>query len=137
MKQKSKAPYKMDIDDVDERPMDEPIENIEEKLEHLEDLDNETRLEVLYEEINHFVIHGIQPNEKWYEERMYYVQEYQTIQWGDLSARSYQKDNIIYELSLSVVDHLDQLEEEWSTSPIFNLCVYQRLLESIRTDVIK
>ena len=133
MKQKSKAPYKMDIDDVDERPMDEPIENIEEKLEHLEDLDNETRLEVLYEEINHFVIHGIQPNEKWYEERMYYVQEYQTIQWGDLSARSYQKDNIIYELSLSVVDHLEQLEEEWSTSPVFNLCVYQRLLESIRT----
>ena len=108
-------------------------ENIEEKLEHLEDLDNETRLEVLYEEINHFVIHGIQPNEKWYQERMYYVQEYQTIQWGDLAARSYQKDHVIYELSLSVVDHLEQLEEEWSTSPIFNLCVYQRLLESIRT----
>lgn len=122
------------MNDMDERSnYDEPIENIEEKLEHLEDLDNETRLEVLYEEINHFIIHGIQPNEKWYEERMYYVQEYQTIQWGDLAARSYQKDNVIYELSLSIVDHLEQLEEEWSTSPVFNLCVYQRLLESIRT----
>ena len=125
------------MNDMDERPMDEPIENIEEKLEHLEDLDNEIRLEVLYEEINHFIIHGIQPNDNWYQERMYYVQEYQTIQWGDLAARSYQKDNVIYELSLSIVDHLEQLEEEWSTSPIFNLCVYQRLLESIRTDVIK
>jgi hypothetical protein len=76
------------MNDMDTHQQD-PIENIEEKLEHLEDLDNETRLEVLYEEINHFVIHGIQPNEKWYQERMYYVQEYQTIQWGDLAARSY------------------------------------------------
>ena len=64
------------MNDMDERPMDEPIENIEEKLEHLEDLDNEIRLEVLYEEINHFIIHGIQPNDNWYQERMYYVQEY-------------------------------------------------------------
>jgi hypothetical protein len=112
---------------------DEPIENIEEVLEHLDDLDNETRLEVLYQEINHFIMHGIQPNENWYQERMYYVQEYQTIQWGDLAARSYQKDNVIYELSLSIIDHIDQLEEEWSTSPVFNLCVYQRLLGLIRT----
>ena len=118
--------------DMDECP-NEPIENIEEKLEHLEDLDNETRLEVLYEEINHFIIHSIQPNDSWYEERMYYVQEYQTIQWGDLATRSYQKDSTIYELSLSIMDHIEQLEEEWSTSPVFNLYVYQRLLESIRT----
>ena len=27
---------------------------------------------------------------------------------------------------------LEQLEEEWSTSPVFNLCVYQRLLSTIR-----
>jgi hypothetical protein len=113
------------MNDMDECPnYDEPIENIEEKLEHLEDLDNETRLEVLYEEINHFVIHGIQPNEKWYQERMYYVQEYQTIHCGDLAARGYQKDDVMYELSFFIVDHIEQLVEEWSTSPVFNLCVY-------------
>ena len=135
----------MDIDDMDqqeqqeqeqqeqEQQSEDPIENIEEQLLKLDDLDNETRLEVLYQEINHFIMHGIQPNEDWYEERMFYVQEYQTIQWNDLAVRSYQKDDVMYELSLSIVDHIDQLEEEWSTSPIFNLCVYQRLLESIRT----
>lgn len=124
----------MDMDDVDtyqEQP--EFIENIEEQLAHLDDLDNETRLEVLYQEINHFIMHGIQPIDNWYEERMFYIQEYQTIQWNDLAVRSYQKDDVMYELSLSIVDHIDQLEEEWSTSPVFNLCVYQRLLESIRT----
>jgi hypothetical protein len=120
--------------DMDERPnSDEFIENIEETLEHLDDLDNETRLVVLYQEINHFIMHGIQPNDNWYEERMYYVQEYETINWGDLAARSYQKDSIMYELSLSILDHIEQLKEEWGTSPVFNLCVYQRLLESIRT----
>ncbi len=111
----------------------EPIGNIEEQLSNLDDLDNETRLEVLYQEINHFIMHGIQPNDDWYEERMFYIQEYQTIQWNDLAVRSYQKDDLIYELSLSIVDHIEQLEEEWSTSPFFNLCVYQRLLEFIRT----
>jgi hypothetical protein len=121
------------INDMDERPnYDEPIENIEEILEHLDDLDNETRLEVLYQEINHFIMHGIQPIDNWYEERMYYVQEYETINWGDLAVRSYQKDHVVYEMSLTIVDHIDQLKEEWSTSPVFNLCVYQRLLESIR-----
>ena len=58
----------MDIDDVDaylEQP--ESIENIEEKLAQLDDLDNETRLEVFYQEINHFIMHGIQPNDDWYE----------------------------------------------------------------------
>lgn len=125
----------MDIDDADayqEQP-EVPIENIEEQLAHLDDLDNETRLEVFYQEINHFIMHGIQPNDDWYEERMFYIQEYQTIQWNDLAVRSYQKDDMMYELSLSIVDHIDQLVEEWSTSPVFNLCVYQRLLEFIRT----
>jgi hypothetical protein len=119
--------------DTQQEKEQDPIENIEEILEHLDDLDNETRLEVLYQEINHFIMHGIQPNDNWYEERMYYVQEYETINWSDLAVRSYQKDHIIYEMSLSIVDHIDQLKEEWSTSPVFNLCVYQRLLESIRT----
>jgi len=64
---------------------------------------------------------------------MYYVQEYKTINWSDLAVRSYQKDSIMYDMSLSIVDHIDQLEEEWSTSPVFNLCVYQRLLELIRS----
>jgi len=121
------------MNDMDERPnYDEPIENIEEILEHLDDLDNETRLEVLYQEINHFIMHGIQPIDNWYEERMYYVQEYKTINWSDLAMRSYQKDSIMYDMSLFIVDHIDQLEEEWGTSPVFNLCVYQRLLELIR-----
>ena len=119
------------MNDMDAHQQD-PIENIEEILEHLDDLDNETRLEVLYQEINHFVMHGIQPIDNWYEERMYYVQEYKTINWSDLAVRSYQKDHVIYEMSLTIVDHIDQLEEEWGTSPVFNLCVYQRLLESIR-----
>ena len=119
------------MNDMDAHQQD-PIENIEETLEHLDDLDNETRLEVLYQEINHFIMHGIQPIDNWYEERMYYVQEYETINWSDLAMRSYQKDSTMYEMSLSIVDHIEQLIDEWSTSPVFNVCVYQRLLELIR-----
>ena len=107
-------------------------ETIEEKLEHLDDFDNETKMELLYEEIDHIIMHGIQPNEDWYENRMNYIQEYQTIDWKDMAVRSYQKDDIIYDSALSVIDHLEQLEDEWSTSPVFNVCVYQRLLATIR-----
>ena len=108
-------------------------ETIEEKLEHLDDFDNETKMELLYKEIDHIIMHGIQPNEDWYENRMYYIQEYQTIDWKDMAVRSYQRDAVIYDASVSVIDHLEQLEEEWSTSPVFNLCIYQRLLATIRT----
>ena len=120
------------MDSMDEME-EEFIESIEEQLEHLDDLDNETRLKVLYEEISHIIMHGIQPNEDWYENRMNYIQEYQTIDWKDMAVRSYQRDAVIYDAAVSVIDHLEQLEEEWSTSPVFNLCVYQRLLATIRT----
>jgi len=108
-------------------------ETTEDKLEHLDDFDNETKMELLYEEIDHIIMHGIQPNEDWYENRMNYIQEYQTIDWKDMAVRSYQRDAVIYDAAVSVIDHLEQLEEEWSTSPVFNLCVYQRLLATIRT----
>ena len=107
-------------------------ETIEEKLEHLDDFDNATRLELLYQEIEHIIIHGIQPNEYWYENRINYIKEYQTIDWKDMAVRSYEKDAIIYELAVSIIDHLDQLEDEWSSSPIFNLGVYERLISNIR-----
>jgi hypothetical protein len=125
-----------DMDDVmqDDSNKEESImEDMEDKLEHLETYDNETQLELLYYEIEHILVHGVQPYESWYEERMNHIQAYQTIDWKDLAVRSYQRDNKIYEASISIIDHLEQLEEEWSTTPTFNLCVYQRLIEMIRT----
>ena len=64
---------------------------------------------------------------------MNHIQAYQTIDWKDLATRSYQRDVRIYEASTSIIDHLEQLEEEWSTAPTFNLYVYQRLIEMIRS----
>jgi predicted transcriptional regulator len=119
-----------EMDDIQVNNIEE--ETVEEKLEHLDDFDNATRMELLNEEIDHIMMHGVQPNENWYENRMNYIQEYQTIDWKDMAVRSYQRDDTIYDLAVSIIDHLEQLEEEWSTSPIFNLCVYQRLLANIR-----
>ena len=87
----------MEEDMQDSSIQDESItENMEEKLEHLEDFDNETQLELLHYEIEHIVMHGEQPNEAWYDERMNHIQAYQSIDWKDLAARSYQRDNKIY-----------------------------------------
>jgi len=126
----------MDHNDMyDEHPQpqnDEIIENMEEKLEHLEDFDNATQLELLYYEIDHIIMHGIQPNETWYNDRMNIIESYHNIDWKDLATRSYQLDDKMYESAINIIDHLEQLEDEWSTCPTFNLCVYQRLLEMIR-----
>jgi len=109
------------------------MENMEDKLEHLQEFDNETQLELLYYEIDHIIMHGEQPNESWYSERMDHIQAYQSIDWKDLATRSYQRDDKIYEATVAIIDHIEQLEEEWSTCPTFNLCVYQRLIETIRS----
>ena len=108
------------------------MEDMEDKLERLEEFDNETQLHLLYYEIDHIVMHGIQPTEDWYENRMQYIYAYQGIDWKDQAVRSYQRDDKVYELSVSIIDHIDQLVDEWSTNPTFNLCVYQRTLETIR-----
>ena len=123
-----------DVEDSMQEDMEESVaEDMEEKLEHLEDFDNETQLELLHHEMEHIVMHGIQPYESWYEERMNHIQAYADIDWKDLAARSYQRDNKMYEAVMNIMDHIEQLENEWSASPIFNLCVYQRLIEMIRS----
>jgi hypothetical protein len=128
--------YSQDMEDcIQDIPIQEEsvIENMEEKLEHLEDFDNQTQLELLYHEIQHIIMHGIRPYEDWYEDRMNHIQAYQTIDWKDLAVRSYQRDHKMYDAAINIIDHLDQLEDEWSTYPTFNLCVYQRLLEMVRS----
>ena len=108
------------------------MEHMEEKLEQLEEFNNETQLELLHHEIEHIRMHGEQPNEVWYQKRMNHIQAYQSIDWKDLATRSYQHDTKIYEASVNIIDHLEYLEDEWSTDPTFSLSVYQRLLELIR-----
>jgi len=123
----------MPYDDTIHQPLqDDAMEDMEEKLEHLEEFDNETQLHLLYHEINHILIHGVQPNEDWYENRVQYIQTYKTIDWKDLAIRSYQRDDMVYNTATNILDHLEQLEDEWSSSPTFNLCIYQRLIEAIR-----
>lgn len=124
--------YEMN-DDTMYQQDDTMIDDMEDKLERLEEFDNETQLELLYHEINHILIHGVQPNDNWYEDRVNYIQAYHTIDWKDLAVRSYQRDNTVYDAAVLIIDHLEQLEEEWSASPEFNLCVYQRLLDNIRS----
>jgi D-mannonate dehydratase len=108
------------------------MDDIEEKLERLEEFDNETRLQLLYYEVNHITSHGLQPNLDWYLNRVNYIQEYHTIDWKDLALRSYQRDETVYEAAITIIDHLEELADEWSSNPTFSLYVYQRLLESIR-----
>jgi hypothetical protein len=134
-KRQRKLPPNMDSSqDMDDIMQEESnLDNMEEMLEHIQEYNNETQLELLHHEIEHILIHGVQPHDSWYEERMNHIQAYQTIDWKDLAVRSYQRDDKIYEASVNIIDHLEQLEEEWGTSPTFNLCVYQRLIEMIRT----
>jgi hypothetical protein len=118
--------------------MEEDVEeymmiHMENKLEHLEEFDNETQLELLHHEIEHIIMHGEQPTEVWYQERIHYIQAYQSIDWKDLASRSYQHDSKIHEAAVHIIDHLEYLEDEWSTAPTFSLSVYQRLLELIRS----
>lgn len=125
----------MDTDDIDMgyESSASSTSDIEEELEYLEHHTNEHQLKLLQKEINHIVIHGIEPDEKWYTERYKYIKSYAELNWSDMAQRFENKDTYMYATSVYIINLLYELHNEYTTKPTFNLNRYYQLIHEIRS----
>lgn len=113
----------MDVDD------DYDYESLEGKLEHLSDYDNLTQLHLLIQEIDHFMDHAIQPDHVWFEQRIDYVIAYSALNWRDLTGQSF--DPYLSGLAGTIIRSGQQLMDDWSVGPVFDLSEYYTMLHAV------
>jgi len=106
----------------------EDIEDIEEELSELDKYTNHEQLILLIRESQNMMIYGIQPNEEWYQQRAPFLHAYSDLSWKAMSERFHNKDSYLHQTAASIAEMLELLLEEWSTSPVFNLATYARVL---------
>lgn len=107
--------------------------NIEMDLEHLEENDNLTQLQLLNFEIQHIMEHGIQPNQEWYSERFLKIHNYSELDWNSFMESFKNKNGFIVESCYKIMSLLHAIQEEWSCSPIFDLEKYYVLINEIHS----
>lgn len=106
-------------------------DSIEYQLKHIKEYGNEKQLDLLRLEIDHIMAHGIKPSEGWYDERFEYIDTYSNLDWGSLMKQFPEKEHYIYNTALYIIRNLDDLVEEYSTTPNFNLNKYYNLINNI------
>jgi hypothetical protein len=107
------------------------MEDIEMKLEELQQHPESTQLEMMTYESEHILEHGVQPSQEWYEERFIKLYQYSELNWSDFAQR-YQLDNAyLAEKAQHIQQALSHLIEEWAVSPVFDLSIYYGALHDI------
>ena len=107
------------------------MEDIEMKLEELQQHPESTQLEMMTYESEHILEHGVQPSQEWYEERFIKLYQYSELNWSDFAQR-YQLDNAyLAEKAQQIQQALGHLIEEWAVSPVFDLSIYYSALHDI------
>lgn len=107
------------------------MEDIEMQLEELQQHPEATQLQMLTYESEHFMEHGIQPSQDWYEARFFKIYQYSELNWSDIAHR-YRLDNTyLSEKADTIQKALQHLIEEWSVSPIFDLSIYYSVLHDM------
>lgn len=107
------------------------MEDIEMKLEELQQHPESTQLEMMTYESEHILEHGVQPSQEWYEERFIKLYQYSELNWSDFSQR-YQLDNAyLAERAQQIQQALAHLIEEWAVSPVFDLSIYYETLHAM------
>ncbi len=112
--------YEMDTDD-----------SLEIRLSKLDYYDNSKQLEVLREEIFYILDNGFQPPENWYHDRITKIHLYMNLGWAKLYTKFMNKDDYIYYTAHRIESNINNILEDWSTQPCFNLSIYYQVLEDI------
>ena len=119
-----------DLEDVEDSDTEDDIEY---QLKHLRCYDNLKQLKLLNKEIRHIVLHGIQPEDDWYDERFVMIDIYSTLGWENLAMRFQNRDDYIYNASSYIMMFLRELIEDRSTKARFNLITYRNLLYNVKS----
>lgn len=109
----------------------DPIEDIEQALDHLEEYDRFTQVQLLHQEVQHYLEHGTQPTKEWFIQRYRYISMYAELHWLHMYYTLHDKNTFIADLCHQIHLGLEQLEEEWGVSPYFTMETYYNVLNSI------
>jgi len=120
-----------DADCIYESTDDTSMEDTEMALSEVSHHDNWTQLQLFKKEINHIVIHGVKVHEGWYDERFPYIRSYSLLNWKELAESFKDKDEYVHATASKISNMCDDLLEEMSTRPNFNLNTYYRLIHEI------
>lgn len=110
--------------------------DIEEALYQIEDYDNMTQLQMLNQEIQHIMEHGVQPPQEWFEMRFQKVYQYSELDWMKIVKQFQGKDTsdeatYIMETCHTIVLMIQTIIDEWAVSPVFNLSTYYQLINDM------
>ena len=112
--------YAVDDEDLDLDDDDELLFDAQTKWEEVQ---------LLQQEIEHMMEHGIQPPVDWFESRIRSVHTYSDTDWLTLAATFAGKDDYVTESCQQIHRDLYELVEDWSISPVFNLSTYYHLMQ--------
>lgn len=113
----------MDVDD------EYDYESLEEKLEHLSDYDNLTQLQLLIQEIEFMMDHGLQPDAVWFEKRIDHVIAYSALNWRDLTEQTF--DERLAAWCRTIIQSGQKLMDDWGVGPIFDISDYYTMLHAV------
>lgn len=105
--------------------------DIEEQLEHLDEMDNLSQLILLKQESSHILIHGLMPSASWFHARFRNILLYQSIDWKDMAAQFENKNHQIYTSSTTIYMIINHILKEYETKETYDLTVYSQLLHLI------
>ena len=86
-------------------------------------------VQLLQQEIEHMMEHGIQPPVDWFESRIRSIHTYSDTDWLTLAATFAGKDDYVTESCQQIHRDLYELVEDWSISPVFSMSTYYHLMQ--------
>lgn len=86
-------------------------------------------VQLLQQEIEHMMEHGLQPPMDWFESRIRSIHTYSDTDWLTLAATFAGKDDYVTESCQQIHRDLYELVEDWSISPVFTLSTYYHLMQ--------
>ena len=120
----------MDEDIQEENPS--LLEDPEWELENLQEFDNKKQLDLLIQEANHIMIHGLEPPIDWYNKRFPHIMTYSHLNWIEIAQQFHNKDKYVHDKARWIMRALDELIEEREVKPTFHLPTYYRVLHEIK-----
>lgn len=102
---------------------------LEEKLKHLSEYDNTTQLLLLIDEIERIMDYAIQPPIQWFEQRIDHVIAYSGLKWSGLASQTF--DDHLATIGSTVIRCGQQIMDDWSVSPLFDISDYYTMLHAV------
>jgi hypothetical protein len=129
----------MDIEDTDDSSENYQLQSIrgeenETSPESEQRQIAEKNLKELYElhnEATQIIVDKSSISEGWYEERFVYIYKYSQLNWQDLADKFRYKDNIVYDLAVTINLYIDELMGDYGGKPTFEFAKYYTVLCSI------